>query len=65
MHWQQGGERKVEKSCCIPGTYPKSQGGACVSFAFLAFGGCGLLYENDLTGFGLPAAVSCVFPLRV
>jgi hypothetical protein len=39
MHWQQGGERKAEKSCIaslepIPRvkgerTYPKSQGGAC------------------------------------
>jgi hypothetical protein len=24
----------------------------CISFAFLAFGGCGRLYEIDLTGFG-------------
>jgi hypothetical protein len=38
---------------CIPRTYPKSQGGSlCISFAFLAFGGCDLLYEIGLTGFG-------------
>jgi hypothetical protein len=24
----------------------------CISFAFLAFGGCGLLYEIGLTGLG-------------
>jgi hypothetical protein len=38
---------------CIPETYPKSQGGACAFLLrFFAFGGCGLLYEIDLTGFG-------------
>jgi hypothetical protein len=36
-----------------PGTYPKSQGGACAFFLhFLVFGGCGLLYQIGLTGFG-------------
>jgi hypothetical protein len=30
----------------------ESRGTLCISFAFLAFGGCGLLYEIDLTGFG-------------
>jgi hypothetical protein len=28
MHWQQGGKEGGEKLHCIPGTYPKSQGGA-------------------------------------
>jgi hypothetical protein len=30
----------------------KSRGSLYISFAFLAFGGCGLLYEIGLTGFG-------------
>jgi hypothetical protein len=30
----------------------ESRGSLCISFAFLAFGGCGLLYKIGLTGFG-------------
>jgi hypothetical protein len=30
----------------------ESRGSLCISFAFLAFGGCGLLYQIGLTGFG-------------
>jgi hypothetical protein len=30
----------------------ESRGSLCISFAFFAFGGCGLLYEIGLTGFG-------------
>jgi hypothetical protein len=57
-----GRKKGWEKLHCIPRTYPKSQGGAnlsqesrgslCISFAFLAFGGCGLLYQVGLTDFG-------------
>jgi hypothetical protein len=53
MHWKQGGERKVEKHCIASlGPIPKVKGSLCISFAFLAFGGCGLLYKIGLTGFG-------------
>jgi hypothetical protein len=41
MHWQQGGEMLVEKSC-IASLEPiptVKGGGLCISFAFLAFGG--------------------------
>jgi hypothetical protein len=31
----------------------ESRGSLCISFAFLAFGGCGLLYEIGLTGTSL------------
>jgi hypothetical protein len=42
-----------EKLHCIPRTYPKSKGGSlCIYFAFLAFGGCGLLYQISLSDFG-------------
>jgi hypothetical protein len=34
-----GRKKGGEKLHCIPGTYPKSQGSLCISFAFLAFGG--------------------------
>jgi hypothetical protein len=30
----------------------ESRGSLCISLAFLSFGGCGLLYEIGLTGFG-------------
>jgi hypothetical protein len=30
----------------------ESRGSLCIYFAFLAFGGCGLLYKIGLTGFG-------------
>jgi hypothetical protein len=44
MHWQQGGERKVEKSCIASlEPIPRVKGNLCISFAFLAFGGRGLL----------------------
>jgi hypothetical protein len=53
MHWQQGGERKVEKSCIASLESIRRVKGACaLFFAFLAFGGCGLLYEIGMTGFG-------------
>jgi hypothetical protein len=53
MHWQQGGERKVEKSCIASlEPIPRVKGSLCTSFAFLAFGGCGLLYQVGLTDFG-------------
>jgi hypothetical protein len=53
MHWQQGGERKVEKSCIASlDPIPRVKGGLCFSFAFLAFRGCGLLYQVTLTDFG-------------
>jgi hypothetical protein len=53
MHWQQGGEIKVEKSCIASlEPIPRVKGGFSISFTFLAFGGCGLLYQIGLTGFG-------------
>jgi hypothetical protein len=48
-----GRKKGGEKLHCIPRNYPKSQGGACAFLLhFLAFVGCGLLYEIGLTGFG-------------
>jgi hypothetical protein len=53
MHWQQGGEMLVEKSC-IASLEPiaRVKGELVHFFAFLAFGGCGLLYQIGLTDFG-------------
>jgi hypothetical protein len=50
MHWQQEGERKVEKSCVsslepFPGVMEELM-------HFWLLGGCGLLYEIGLTGLG-------------
>jgi hypothetical protein len=53
MHWQQGGETLLEKRCIASlEPIPRVKGGVCISFAFLAFGGCGLLYPVGLTDFG-------------
>jgi hypothetical protein len=53
MHWQQGGERKVEKSC-IASLEPisRAKGELVHFFCIFGFLGCGLLGEIDLTGFG-------------
>jgi hypothetical protein len=53
MHWQQEGERKVEKSCIASlEPMPRVKGDLVHFFCILAFGGCGLLYQIGLTAFG-------------
>jgi hypothetical protein len=53
MHWQQGGERKVEKSCIASlEPFPRVKGELVHFFYIFSFWGCGLLYEIGLTGFG-------------
>jgi hypothetical protein len=47
-----GRKKGGEKLHCIPGTYPKSQGGACAFILHFWLLGGGLLYEIGLTGFG-------------
>jgi hypothetical protein len=53
MHWQLGGERKMEKSC-IASLEPivRVKGELVHFFCIFAFWGCGLLLESSLTGFG-------------
>jgi hypothetical protein len=53
MHWQQGGDRKAEKSCIaslepIPGV----KGELVFFFGIFGIWGCGLLYQVGLTDFG-------------
>jgi hypothetical protein len=54
MHWQQGGERKVEKSCIASLEHIPRVKGELVHFFcfFLAFGRCGLLYQIGPTDSG-------------
>jgi hypothetical protein len=53
MHWQQGGERKVEKSCIASmEAIPRDKGELVHFFCIFIFWGCGLLCEIGLTGFG-------------
>jgi hypothetical protein len=53
MHWQQGGERKVEKSCFVSlEPIPSVKEELVHFFCIFGFWGCGLLYEIGLTGFG-------------
>jgi hypothetical protein len=48
MHWQQGGERKVEKSCIASlEPIPRVKGEFVHICFFFGFWGCGLLYEMD------------------
>jgi hypothetical protein len=51
MHWQQGGERKVEKSCiAFLKPIPRAKGELVHFFCIFGFWGCGLLCEIGLTG---------------
>jgi hypothetical protein len=51
MHWQQGGERKVEKSCIASlEPIPRAKGELVHFFCIFGFWGCGLLCEIGLTG---------------
>jgi hypothetical protein len=53
MHWQQGGERKVEKSCIASlEPIPRVKGELVHFFCIFSFWGCGLLYEISLISFG-------------
>jgi hypothetical protein len=53
MHWQQGGERKVEKSCIASlEPIPRVKGALVHFFCTFGFWGCGLLYQVSLTDFG-------------
>jgi hypothetical protein len=52
MHWQQGGEWKVEKSCIASlESIPRVKGELVHFFCIFGFGG-GLLCEIGMTGFG-------------
>jgi hypothetical protein len=51
MHWQQGGERKVEKSCFASlEPIPRAKGELVHFFCIFGFWGCGMLCEIGLTG---------------
>jgi hypothetical protein len=51
MHWQQGGERKVEKSCIASlEPIPWINGEVVLFFCIFGFWGCGLLCEIGRTG---------------
>jgi hypothetical protein len=53
MHWQQGAERMVEKSCIASlEPIPIVKGELVHFFCIFGFWGCGLLCEIGLTGFG-------------
>jgi hypothetical protein len=53
MHWQQGEKELWRKVALHPWNISQqSRGSLCICFAFLAFRGCGLLYQIGLTGFG-------------
>jgi hypothetical protein len=53
MHWQQGGERMVEKSCIASlEPIPRVKGELVHFFFIFGFWGCSLLGETGLTGFG-------------
>jgi hypothetical protein len=53
MHWEQEGERKVEKSCIASmEPIPRVKGELVHLFCIFGFWGCGLLYQIGLTGFG-------------
>jgi hypothetical protein len=53
MHWQQRGEKKVEKSCIASlEPIPRAKGKLVHFFCIFGFWGCGLLCEIGLTGFG-------------
>jgi hypothetical protein len=53
MHWKQGGETKVEKSCIASlEPVPRIKGQLVHFFCIFGFWGCGLLLEIGLTGFG-------------
>jgi hypothetical protein len=53
MHWQQGGERKLEKSCIASLKHiPRVKGELVHFFCIFGFWGCGLLYKIGLTGLG-------------
>jgi hypothetical protein len=53
MHWQQGGERKVEKSCIASlEPIPRAKRELVHFFCIFGFWGCGLLCEIGLSGFG-------------
>jgi hypothetical protein len=53
MHWQQGAERKVEKSCIASlEPIPRVKGELVHFFCSFGLWGCGLLYEIGLTSFG-------------
>jgi hypothetical protein len=53
MHWQQGGERKVEKSCIASvEPIPRVKGELVHFFCIFVLWGCGLLYQIRLTDFG-------------
>jgi hypothetical protein len=53
MHWQQGGVRKVEKSCIASlEPIPRVKEELVHFFCIFGFWGCGLLYEIGLTDFG-------------
>jgi hypothetical protein len=51
MHWKQGGERKVEKSCIASlEPIPRAKGELVHFFCIFGFWGCGLPCEIGLTG---------------
>jgi hypothetical protein len=53
MHWQRGGERKVEKSCFASlEPIPRVKGELVHFLCIFGFWGSGLLYEIGLIGFG-------------
>jgi hypothetical protein len=53
MHWQQWGERKVEKrSIASLEPIPRVKGEFVHFFGIFGFWGCGLLYQVSLTDFG-------------
>jgi hypothetical protein len=53
MHWQQGGERNVEKICIASlEPIPRAKGELVHFFCIFGFWGCGLMCEIGLTGCG-------------